>query len=116
MDQMVVPAIGLPSPSVQVNAAPPHGWTSMPRCGLYQAWSAGASLALKKIPPMPVTRFMVPLGTGWGSVVPRSRSAYASYRFGPMPRHASGASYDAAAERVPSMAGIRECPYEQTTP
>jgi len=25
---------------------------------LYQAYSAGASFALKKMPPMPVTRFM----------------------------------------------------------
>src|SRR5262245_29712165 len=30
----------------------------MPRCRLYQAPSAAASLALKKMPPMPVTRFM----------------------------------------------------------
>src|SRR5438552_5708359 len=62
IDQTVVPATGLPSPSVQVNAVPPHAWTSIPRCRLYQAWSAGASLALKKMPPMPVTRFMEPPG------------------------------------------------------
>src|SRR5207237_2485986 len=60
MDQMVVPATGLPSPSVQVKAAPPHSWTSIPRCRLYHAWSAGASLALKKMPPTPVTRFIEP--------------------------------------------------------
>src|SRR5258706_10880931 len=60
MDQMVVPATGLPSPSVQVKAVPPHSWTSIPRCRLYQACSAGASLALKKMPPMPVTRFIEP--------------------------------------------------------
>src|SRR3954466_14467881 len=66
MDQAVVPATGLPAPSVQSNAAPPHSWTSMPRCRLYQAGSAGASLALKKMPPMPVTRFIEPPGTGGG--------------------------------------------------
>src|ERR1700693_3998331 len=66
MDQTVVPANGLPSPSVQVKAVPPHSCTSMPRCRLYQACSAGASLALKKMPPMPVTRFIEPLNTGGG--------------------------------------------------
>src|ERR1700680_3649943 len=60
IDQTVVPATGLPSPLVHVNAAPPHSWTSIPRCRLYQACSAGASLALKKMPPMPVTRFIKP--------------------------------------------------------
>src|SRR3954466_4815097 len=59
MDQAVVPPTGLPSASVQSKAAPPQGWTSMPRWRLYQACSAGASFALKKIPPTPVTRFMV---------------------------------------------------------
>src|ERR1043166_3547605 len=58
MDQAVVPATGLPSPPVQVKAVPPHSSTSIPRCRLYQACSAGASLALKKMPPMPLTRFM----------------------------------------------------------
>src|SRR5437667_5647372 len=58
MDQIVVPATGLPSLSVQVKAVPPHSCTSIPRWRLYQARSAGASLALKKMPPMPVTRFM----------------------------------------------------------
>src|SRR4030088_1757252 len=56
--QAVVPATGLPSPSVQVKDAPPHSWTSIPRCCLYQACSALGSLALKKMPPMPVTRFI----------------------------------------------------------
>src|SRR5258706_3879577 len=60
MDQTVVPATGLPSPSVQAKAVPPHSWTSIPRCRLYQACSAGASFALKKTPPMPVTRFIEP--------------------------------------------------------
>src|SRR5438874_342774 len=60
INQAVVPATGLPSASVQVNAAPPHVWTSIPRCRLYQACSAGASLALKKMSPMPVTRFIEP--------------------------------------------------------
>src|SRR5437773_1352406 len=64
--QTVVPANGLPSPSVQVKAAPPHSWTSIPRCRLYQARSAGASLALKKMPPMPVTRFIQPPRSGGG--------------------------------------------------
>src|SRR4030088_2774039 len=66
IDHAVVPANGLPSPSVQVKAAPPHSWTSTPRCRLYQACSAGASLALKKIPPMPVTRFIGPPRSGGG--------------------------------------------------
>src|SRR5436309_8565404 len=66
IDQTVVPATGLPSASVQSKAAPPHSWTSTPRCRLYQACSAGASLALKKMPPMPVTRFMEPPRTGGG--------------------------------------------------
>src|ERR1043165_542210 len=66
MSQAVVPATGLPSPSVLVNAAPPHSWTSIPRCRLYQACSAGASLALKKMPPIPVTRFMEPPASGGG--------------------------------------------------
>src|SRR5712671_1316824 len=66
MDQAVVPATGSPSPSVQVKAAPPHSWTSIPRCRLYQACSAGASLALKKMPPMPVTRFIEPPRSGGG--------------------------------------------------
>src|SRR6266480_5206593 len=66
IDQMVVPATGLPSPSVQVKAVPPHSWTSIPRCRLYQACSAGASLALKKMPPMPVTRFIESPRSGGG--------------------------------------------------
>src|SRR6266550_3333474 len=66
MDQTVVPATGLPSLSVQVKAVPPHFWTSIPRCRLYQACSAGASLALKKMPPMPVTRFIEPPRSGGG--------------------------------------------------
>src|ERR1700693_5032604 len=68
MDQMVVPATGLPSPSVQVKAVPPHSCTSIPRCRLYQACNAGASLALKKMPPMPVTRFMEPPRWGAGKM------------------------------------------------
>src|SRR2546426_11636010 len=60
IDQIVVPAAGLPSASVQVKAAPPQSCTSIPRWVLYQACSAGASLALKKMPPIPVTRFMGP--------------------------------------------------------
>src|ERR1700689_3742542 len=66
IDHTVVPATGLPSPSVQVKAVPPHSWTSIPRCRLYQACIAGASLALKKMPPMPVTRFMEPPKVGGG--------------------------------------------------
>src|SRR6476660_4926737 len=68
IDQAVVPATGLPSPSAQVKAAPPHAWTSIPRCRLYQACSAGASLALKKMPPMPVARFIEPPRSGGGEV------------------------------------------------
>src|SRR5438105_6120131 len=60
MDHTVVPFVGLPAASVQLNAAPPHSWTSIPRCFLYQAWSATGSLALKKTPPIPVTLFIEP--------------------------------------------------------
>src|ERR1700693_5545088 len=66
IDQTVVPATGLPSPSVQVKAVPPHSWTSIPRCRLYQTCSALGSLALKKMPPMPVTRFIEPPRSGGG--------------------------------------------------
>src|SRR6185295_6303719 len=66
MHQAVVPATGLPSASVQSKAAPPQTWTSIPKCRLYQACSDGASLALKKMPPMPVTRFMGPPMDGGG--------------------------------------------------
>src|SRR5580700_7348054 len=55
MDQTVVPLAGFPAASVQVKAVPPQSWTSIPRCFLYQAHSAFGSLALKKMPPMPVT-------------------------------------------------------------
>src|SRR6187401_1133117 len=57
-DQIVEPATGLTAASVQRNAVPPHACTSMPRCLLYQACSAAGSLAWKKTPPMPVTRFI----------------------------------------------------------
>src|SRR3954466_5087160 len=60
MDHAVVPLVGLPAASVQSNAAPPHSWTSIPRCSLYQARSATGSFALKKIPPIPVTLFIEP--------------------------------------------------------
>src|SRR5437867_13000737 len=66
IDQTVVPATGLPSPSVQVKAVPPHCWTSIPRCCLYQACSGGASLALKKMRPVAVTRFREPTRSGGG--------------------------------------------------
>src|SRR4029077_20342227 len=72
IDHTVVSATGLPSPLVHVNDAPPHSWTSIPRCRLYQACRAGASLALKKMPPMPVTRFIEP---------PRSRMVRRSVSF-----------------------------------
>src|SRR3954468_12748359 len=64
----VVPPVGLPSEPVQSKAAPPHAWTSMPRCCLYQACSAGAFFDLKKTPPMPVTRFMRTSGRSVGGV------------------------------------------------
>src|SRR5438034_7013050 len=76
--QAVVPATGLPSASAQLKAAPPHAWTSIPRCRLYQACSAGASLALKKMPPMPVTRFIEPPRSGGG--LPNHPSAAPSQR------------------------------------
>ena len=55
---MVVPAVGLPSESAHLNAAPPHSCTSIPRWSLYQALSATGSGELKKIPPIPVTLFI----------------------------------------------------------
>src|SRR5512147_857437 len=56
--QAVVPTpFGLSGP-FQSKAAPPHAWTSIPRWDLYQAPRALGSLDLKKIPPIPVTRFM----------------------------------------------------------
>src|ERR1700704_724646 len=58
MFHAVVPFVGLPAASVHSNWAPPHGWTSIPRCCLYQACSAFGSFALKKIPPIPVTLFI----------------------------------------------------------
>src|SRR5216684_4351038 len=88
MDQTVVPPTGLPSPSVQVKAVPPHSWTSIPRCRLYQACSAGASLALKKMPPMPVTRFIDPpivslvhQGFSPPSIIPVERSLHFNNQF-----------------------------------
>src|SRR5262245_54119614 len=59
-DHTVVPPLGSPWSSTQRKAAPPHSWTSMPRWVLYQARNAAGSLALRKIPPMPVTRFIEP--------------------------------------------------------
>src|SRR5258705_3946529 len=41
---------------VPVNIAPPHSCTSMPRCSRYQSSMRSLFLALKKMPPMPVTR------------------------------------------------------------
>src|SRR5260221_8213949 len=45
-------------PPDQGKAVPPQDWTLMPRCSRYHALSFVASRALKKIPPMPATRFM----------------------------------------------------------
>src|SRR5207249_3706826 len=92
IDQTVVPAIGLPSPSVQVKAVPPHSWTSIPRCRLYQACSAGASLALKKMPPMPVTRFIEPprSGGGEGEYAPGPAALLLEARQRQGPRNALG--------------------------
>src|SRR5580765_6487863 len=58
IDHIVVPPTGLPSASVHRNAAPPQSCTSMPRCRSYQACAAFGSFALKKMPPIPVTRCM----------------------------------------------------------
>src|SRR5438034_3092417 len=60
IDHTVVPFVGLPASSVQLKTVPPHSWTSIPRCSLYQARSATGSFALKKIPPIPVTLFIAP--------------------------------------------------------
>src|SRR3954464_992857 len=43
------------------SARPPHSWMSSPRWRRYQARSASASRALKKMPPIPVTRFIASL-------------------------------------------------------
>src|ERR1700744_456062 len=59
MDQTVDPPEGLPCASVHEKAVPPQSCTSMPRCRLYQACNALGALALKKMPPIPVTRFIV---------------------------------------------------------
>src|SRR5207249_12276981 len=60
IDHTVVPFVGLPASSVHVKTVPPHSWTSIPRCCLYQARSATGSFELKKIPPIPVTLFIEP--------------------------------------------------------
>src|SRR5205085_9323469 len=73
--QAVVPATGLPSLSVQLKAAPPHFWTSIPRCRLYHACSAFGSLALKKMPPMPVTRFTEPPDLSTNLLLPLSSAS-----------------------------------------
>src|SRR6185312_16067759 len=58
--QAVVPGVALPAPSTQRNDVPPHGWTSMPRCFLYQSRNAAGCFALMKTPPIPVTLFKTP--------------------------------------------------------
>src|SRR5690349_18771324 len=55
MVHAVVPLNALPSASAHSKAAPPQSCTSIPRCFLYHAHSAFGSLALMKMPPMPVT-------------------------------------------------------------
>ena len=51
---------GLPSPP-HGKIAPPQSAVSSPRWSRYQALSAWGSADLKKMPPMPVTRFMLDL-------------------------------------------------------
>src|SRR6187402_2896273 len=68
IDQIVVPSAGSPSSPTQRNAAPPHSWTSTPRWRRYQSRSATGSRALKKMPPMPVTRFMARSSPGKSKV------------------------------------------------
>src|SRR5262245_2571357 len=46
----------------QRNTQPPHSSSAMPRWRWYQLRSTTGSCALKKMPPMPVTRFMLPSG------------------------------------------------------
>src|SRR5262245_22938849 len=58
MDHTVVPPVGMPASSTQRKAVPPHSWISIPRCFLYQLRSATGSLALRKTPPIPVTRLI----------------------------------------------------------
>src|SRR5262245_24514131 len=85
-DQIVVPLIAAPVSSAQVNTAPPQSSTSRPRCFLYQAHKALGSRALKKIPPMPVTRFIGHLATS-----PRGRILYFN-----IPARASNATVSVA--------------------
>src|SRR5258705_2323558 len=54
--------------SFQSNVAPPQLCTGMPRWSRYQALSALGSRALKKTPPMPVTRLIYLVLAG-GSVL-----------------------------------------------
>src|ERR1700754_3956924 len=60
MHQVVWPASGdaLPAGCVGggAKARPPQSWMSSPRWRLYQARRTSASRALKKTPPIPVTR------------------------------------------------------------
>src|SRR5579863_2705620 len=76
IDHTVVPFVGAPDASAHVNAVPPHAWTSIPRCCLYQARSATGSLARKKIPPIPVTLFILAseVQSGW-NVLPGAGAA-----------------------------------------
>src|ERR1051325_3641552 len=46
------------SPALAVNASPPQDSMSRPRCLRYHSRIAAGSRALKKMPPMPVTRAM----------------------------------------------------------
>src|SRR5712672_2116361 len=96
-DQVVDPPVGLPSGSAQVNEAPPHSWTSMARWRLYQARSAGASFALKKMPPMPVTRFTCPSEV---RLMARESAAARLVRPQPAERRAGDQGVDDAVERV----------------
>src|ERR1700676_1744818 len=51
------------APAFSWKLTPPHSSTFKPRCSLYQAPSFSGSFALKKIPPMPMTRFIWNLDT-----------------------------------------------------
>src|ERR1700754_737694 len=54
-------------------AMPPHSWMSSPRWRRYHVRSASASRALKKMPPIPVTRCMASLLAFAAMVTRRAR-------------------------------------------
>src|SRR6202011_4832307 len=57
--QTVCPVVsGLSGSRHSKTTPPPSGCGTSPRCSRYHAFNASGSLALKKMPPIPVTRFI----------------------------------------------------------